>query len=75
MVSTLELQLLNNLCEFFRRCDKAEMLEIYGNNLGEHLWNKHRDLGTNWAWWLCSLDNGNLEKLVEYIQSQTRGKI
>lgn len=65
MVAALELQLLKNLCEFFRRCDRAEMLEVYGERFGEHLWNKHKDL--DWAWWLCSLDSSNLERLIEHI--------
>jgi len=64
---TDRLQLLNNLCEFFRRCDRAEMLEIYGERLGDHIWNKFNDLDRNWAWVLCSLDNGNLEKLIKHI--------
>lgn len=65
--SLRDLKLLKNLCEFFRRCDRTEMLEIYGERFGDHLWNKFNFLHRDWAWWLCNLDSGNLEKLVEHI--------
>lgn len=72
MSLNLELQLLKDLCEFFRKCDKTEMVKIYGDNLGAHLWGKFNFLSRDWAHWLCSLDFNNLEKLVKHIKSKRK---
>lgn len=48
-------------------CEKT-IKDIFGEKLGQHLSDKYYDGGKNWLRWYGSLDYGNREKLIEYIE-------
>jgi hypothetical protein len=67
----MERKTLDSFCEFSKYANLDIFIEIFGEKLGTHLWNKYiEDYERDMVWTYNGLDNDNRERLVKYLKER-----
>lgn len=62
-------EILDKVYDFTLTMDGDTLIEIFGEHLGNHLWDKYYGLQRDWMRWYGYLDGGNKQKISDYIKN------
>lgn len=61
-------ELLDTIFDFSLTMDEKKLVELYGEWLGKHLWDKYSDLRRDWMRWYGYLDHKNKQIISDYLK-------